>query len=232
MDQQHLEQLTRDQLIEKIIGLQTRLEERGRWPQTINRPRQLFVEGMDDFALFLALLNRMGLDDVQIQIYEGKARLPIFLRTLLVLPGFDERVTSIGIVRDADSNPQDTFKSIQDALKQAKLPVPTRPQTPTDGDKRISVLILPDAHLTGELETLLLRAVAADPVMPCIDLYFDCVAQRVAPLPGNVVDKARVHAFLASRRKPGLRFGPAARASFLNLDDPVYDPIKEFIQSL
>jgi len=231
MEQQHLERLTKTQLIERIIELQTRLEERGRWPQTITRSKQLLVEGQDDFAFFLALLEKMDVHDVQIQVYRGKKNLSGFLSTLTKLSGFEEKVTSIGVVRDANSDPQNTFYSIQNALRKAGLPVPNQPQIPMDNGKHVNVLILPDADSTGELETLMLRAVDNDPVMPCINRYFECVEKQIASLPNNM-NKARLQAFLASKHNPSLRSGEAAHRSYLNLDSPIYDHVKRFIQSL
>lgn len=232
MERQQLEQLTKTQLIEQIIELQTRLEERGSWPQTLHEPKQVLVEGLDDFAFFLALVNKMNVHDLQIQVYDGKSKLLRFLNTLTKLSGFNEIVRSIAIVRDADMNPQDTFYSVQNALKKVHLPVPESPQTPVDDNKRVTVLILPDAKSPGELETLLLRAVADDPVMPCIGEYFACMKRQKILVPDTMMEKAQLYTFLASRKRPRLQIGTASRASYLHLESPVYDHVKEFIRLL
>jgi hypothetical protein len=232
MDRQQLEWLTNTQLIERIIELQTRLEERGRWPQTLHKPKQLLVEGPDDFAFFLALLDNMGVQDVQIQVYGGKSKLLRFLNTLTKVSGFHEIARSIAIARDADMNPQDSFYSVQNALKKVHLPIPESPQTPVDDHKRVTVLILPDTHSPGELETLLLQAVIDDPVMPCIGEYFACMQHQKIELPATMMEKARLYVFLASRKDPGLQIGTASRASYLHLESPVYDHVKEFIRLL
>ena len=46
-------------------------------------------------------------------------------------------------------------------------------------------------------------------------------------------DKARAHAFLASRAKDqNLRVGEAAEAGHWQLDSPVFDPLKSFLLAL
>jgi hypothetical protein len=232
MERQQLEQFTKAQLIEQIIELQTRLEERGRWPQTLHKPKQLLVEGPNDFAFFLALLDNMDVHDIQIQVYKGKSKLLRFLKTLTKVSGFYEIVSSIAIVRDADLNPQDAFYSVQNVLRKVRLPIPESPQNPVGDDKRVIVLILPDAHSPGELETLLLRAVIDNPVMPCIDEYFACMQRHKIELPTTMMEKARLYAFLASKKEPGLQIGTASQASYLHLESSVYDHVKEFIRIL
>jgi hypothetical protein len=50
------------------------------------------------------------------------------------------------------------------------------------------------------LEDLCLASVAADPVMPCLDRYMDCIASTVEELPRNP-SKSKFLAFMASRPK-------------------------------
>lgn len=82
------------------------------------------------------------------------------------------------------------------------------------------------------LEDLCLAAVADDPAMNCVDEYFKCLdvlgsAQKEIALP-----KARLHAFLASRERPGLRLGEAAEKNDIPLDSPVFDKVKSFLREL
>jgi hypothetical protein len=81
------------------------------------------------------------------------------------------------------------------------------------------------------LETLLLETVADDPVMPCLEAYFECVEQHTGSQPGNRF-KARVQAFLASRSRPGLLLGQAASAGYWRLESRVLDHVKHFLRTL
>ncbi|MCC6446839.1 MAG: hypothetical protein IT210_25730 [Armatimonadetes bacterium] len=80
------------------------------------------------------------------------------------------------------------------------------------------------------LETLCLRAVADDPVMPCIERYFECIQEK-ASLPANLA-KARVHSFLSSRPKPDLLVGQAAWSGYWPWDSPAFDPLRRFLANL
>jgi hypothetical protein len=200
-------------------------------PRQIIEAKQLVVEGRDTEAFFAAFLNHIGITGVQIQDFGGIAELPVFLELLCNTPGFRAQVTSLGIVRDAETNAKAAFQSICGALDGAGLPVPARPLVPVGHSPRVGILILPDATTPGMLETVLLRAVADDPAMECVDQYFRCVEQQTGSRPGNM-PKAQLQAFLASRPRPGLLTGYAARAGYLCLDSSAYGHVRQFLQAL
>ena len=45
----------------------------------------------------------------------------------------------------------------------------------------------------------------------------------------NNLSKARVQAFLSSRIEPGKRLGEAAEAGYWPFNNPVFNPIKDFL---
>jgi hypothetical protein len=200
-------------------------------PKGIARPKQLVVEGRDAEGFFQALLNHMGLTDVQTQDFGGISELRGFLKALRNMPGFLAQVTSLGIVRDAETNAAAAFQSVCSALSGANLAVPAQVMVPVGHSPQVSVLILPDAATPGMLETICFQAVGHDPVIECVEQYFECVEQRMGSRPGNV-DKARVQAFLASRPKPSLRLREAAHAGYWPWDSPTFDHVKQFLLAL
>jgi hypothetical protein len=137
----------------------------------------------------------------------------------------------MGIVRDAEQNAGDAFKSVCGALEKAGLPIPSQPLISTQGQPKVCVFILPDEKSSGMIETLLLRAVSDEPVFECVNEYLDCIEQVTGLVP-RPVDKARFLAFLASRPDIKPLTGYAARAGYLKFESPVYDHLKEFISSL
>ena len=199
-------------------------------PTKITESKQLVVEGRDAEVFFYALLSDMRMTDVQIQNFGGVSELRGFLKALRNMPDFAQ-VVSLGIVRDAVTNAAAAFQSVCSALSGANLPIPEQIMMPAGGPLRVSVLILPDGKTPGMLETICLQSVQGDPVMECIELYFECVQQRMSALPGNI-PKAKVQAFLASRSTPGLRLGEAAHAKYWPWDSPVFDHVREFVQGL
>ncbi len=201
-------------------------------PRVIQSPKQLLVEGRDAEAFFHPFLESMGVSGVQIQNYGGIDELAPFLKQFVLSPQYRHLpVVSIGIIRDAERNPQDAFRSVCSALRGAGLPVPSKPLALAAGLPQTCVYILPDEESQGMIETLLLRAVSDDPAFECVDEYLECVVQAtgVEPRPR---DKARFLTFLASRPNIKPLTGYAARAGYLNFSSPAYDRLKEFIRSL
>ena len=196
----------------------------------IKAPTQLVVEGRDAEVFFSALLEHMQAHNVQVQDFGGTSELAGFLKALRITPGFSTRVSSLGIIRDAETGAPAAFQSVQSALTAAQLPVPSAPNQPTGDNPRVSIFILPDNRGPGMLETLCLAAVTGDPVMPCVETYLECVQQYAAAPPRNLA-KAKVQAFLASRDRPG-QLREAARRGYWPWDDPTFALVKQFLQAL
>ena len=199
--------------------------------QIISRSKLLLVEGENERRFFVALLGRLELSDgLQVLNYGGKTQLRPFLSTLHLAPGYSD-LTALGVTRDADESFASAFQSICSSLGNAGLGVPDQTRVLTSGKPSVSVFVLPNCSSPGMLETLNLSAVQDDPAMLCVERYFQCLEES-ASIPSKNPDKARAHAFLASRTKPELRVGEAAEAGYWQLDSPVYDPLKSFLLAL
>ena len=61
--------------------------------------------------------------------------------------------------------------------------------------------------------------------------YLSCIEQMAGRVPDNLA-KARVHAWLASQEKAGLRLGEAAEKGYWPWKSPAFDSIKQFINDL
>ncbi|MFQ5793994.1 MAG: DUF3226 domain-containing protein [Candidatus Bipolaricaulia bacterium] len=153
-----------------------------------------------------------------------------YLETLIITSGFDD-VTSLGIVRDAEEDATTAFRSVCGSLGRARLSVPKQPMVVAGSNPKVSVFILPDCSNSGMLETLCLQTISNDPIMSCIDQYFQCVQNQTGDSPGNL-PKAKVHAFLASRPTPGLLLGQASHAGYWAWENPIFDDIKQFLKTL
>jgi hypothetical protein len=199
----------------------------------IAAPKQLVVEGIDAVVFFRALLREIGLANIQVQNFGGVDELRGFLKGLQRQDGFAQMVVSLGIARDAERDPTSAFQSVCSALRGAGLTDPSQIETFEGSDPKVGVLILPDAKTPGMLETLCLRAVDDDPVMPCVDEYFNCVDQRLPSAESpRILEKARVQVFLASRREPVSPSRWAAHRGYWPWDDPVFNHVKQFLSSL
>jgi hypothetical protein len=196
----------------------------------ITKPNVLVVEGREEVFFFGALINHLGLQNIQIVEMEGKTRLKDRLEALTSLSGFTD-VISLGVVRDANANPGAASQSVHDALQAANLPAPERPLVPTGHSPRVTVMILPEEGTPGMLEDLCLRAMAPDPAMLCVEQYLQCLQQHGLSLPHNT-SKAKVQAFLASRPEAGKRLGEAAQAGYWPWDDATFEQVKNFLQQI
>jgi len=197
---------------------------------SITNPRLLVVEGKDECLFFQALLTKLKLPNIQIISYDGKAKLRDFIGALIVTPGYSD-VTILGISRDADENPQTAYQSVMDALRRYNLALPEKPLMIAGDKPRIIVMILPDENTQGMLEDLCLRTVKNDNSMKCVDAFFNCLCAKHIPLPRNM-SKAKVHAFLASRREADKRLGEAAQAGYWQFGSQSLKQAKDFLRSI
>ena len=198
--------------------------------EPITGPKVLIVEGEDEKRLFSELIAYLNLPDIEIRDIGGKTKFRRNIRALAITSGFD-MVASVGVIRDADDNPAGAFQSVCDALQDAGLARPTEPLQPVGDSPRITVMILPDGETSGMLEDLCLESVEEDPAMRCVDEYFKCLQERLEGLPRNL-SKAKVHAFLASRERPGLRLGEAAQKRYWPWEHPAFEQVKRFLSIL
>jgi hypothetical protein len=201
-----------------------------RTPQALSKPKLLIGEGKEEVDFFTAFLTHLNITDVQVEQYGGKQELPSYLKTLVVRPDYPN-VVSLGITRDADNSAQSAFQSVCSSLNRASLPVPSKPGEIVGDSPQVSIMILPDGQNSGMLEDLFLTAIETDPVLPCVDEYFDCVYRTSGRKPNNMA-KARVHTWLASQLEPDKRLGEAAKAGYLPWDSPGFDSLKQFLEAL
>lgn len=196
----------------------------------IEWPKALLVEGNDPRNFFEALIKYLECRDVQIHNFGGIDELPAFLRGFTGATGYSS-VTSLGIVRDAEGDANGAWQSVRSALENAKMPVPEHVGQRSVGKPSINVFILPGHNQPGMLETLLNQTFANAPVDECIDTFFQCVegiSQKQIQRP----DKARAHAYLATRPEPHVSVGVAAMKGYWNLAHSVFGPLRSFLTEL
>jgi hypothetical protein len=176
-------------------------------PEPISKAKILLVEGKDEVCLFTELLKVLNLaNDIQIIEAKGKDRFANELINITLRSGFRQLVTSIGIIRDADNDPQGAFKSVCSALHRAELVEPSVPLVPKAGHPQVVVMIVPNADSCGMIENVCLDSVSDDPAMDCVEQFFQCLQEQDRILAENDIPKARVRAFLVSREWCELAF--------------------------
>ncbi len=195
----------------------------------IDQPVILIVEGDDDKNFFEALARHLGIPGVQVLSANGKDNVRPFIAAVSKAPGFS-KTRALGVIRDADSNPNGAFQSVCNALA-AVLPSPQAPLEVVAGAPAVSVLILPGVGRPGAIEDLCLAAVSDDPAMPCVGAYFHCLDDHGVSLPDDL-SKAKVQAFLASRPRSSVHLGIAAQQGLLPLDAGAVREARQFLSDL
>ena len=197
---------------------------------TIEHSKILVVEGNDDEYLFRALLSHIRLYGVQIVNARGKDNIRRSIAVIRQSPDFGA-VSSLGVVRDADTNAASAFQSVRDALVSVGLSAPTEPLTPAAGDPTTVALILPYGENSGTIEDVCLASVADDEAMPCVDEYMRCISEQ-STQQSSSPSKAKAQAFLSSRARPGLLLGQAANRGYWNFDHSAFNPLKDLLRML
>lgn len=200
-------------------------------PRGIEEPIQLLVEGKDQKNFFETFIGHLRCQGIQVQDFGGVDELGRFLPVFVNSPGFST-VSSLGIVRDAERDGASAFRSVRSALGKAGLCVPDAPDRRSSGSPAVTAHILPGGGAAGMLETLLCRSFESEPVKGCIDDFFACVDGLPNSGPAVRRDKARAHAYLATRPEPQVSVGVAAQKRYWDLDHRAFAGIRAFLQSL
>lgn len=226
----------KDAISDKPVGLRHPMicphcsEKIDKEPLTISGPKLLIVEGEDDRGFFSALFRDLDMHDVQVAPVGGKTKIKPNLMAITKDQNF-AKISSLGIIRDADSHPQGAFQSVRDALIAAGLPGPKRPLNFVKGPPRVGIMILPSLKQQGALEDTCLQSIADDPAAHCIKEFFDCIRLQGLPVTREL-SKAKVRVFLSSRDDPTLTLGTAAQKGYWPLGNMAFENIRRFLLNL
>lgn len=167
-------------------------------PIKIDSDRLLLCEGKTTLLVLGPLCRSFEIQGFQPINFGSKDDFRSFLEDIKVLPGFADRVRSIAVVRDAETDPDATFRSARDSLLAAGLPAPEAPGSLTVNQPRVGLFLVPDNASPGMIETLCMRSIASDPAVECVEQFFACIETRLRDGPSNM-HKAQAQAFLATR---------------------------------
>lgn len=203
----------------------------------------LLVEGPEDVQFFGAFLSYLEKAHVQVSAVGGKGEFRRVLQTLRLARNFDG-LRNLGVLRDADDNPQGAMHSLWSAVEAANLPEPRKVGSQA-GHEWISVYVdvVPGPEQPGCFETALWEMLSA-PERDCIGSYLECMSNLRQV---RHIDKSRLYAYLAAgpdakdhdngdsvprRAKAGLRLGEAAKKGVWNWESPALGRVKELLEVL
>src|SRR3990172_1880533 len=87
-------------------------------------PKLVIGEGAEDWGFFKALLQHLGIRDVDVEHYKGRHGLRPYLKALPSRPGF-EQLVSLGVTRDSNGSSESALTSVKDALAASPLLAPS-----------------------------------------------------------------------------------------------------------
>lgn len=179
----------------------------------------LLVEGIDDEHVVEHICHRSGqIPGFRTTRKNGIDPLLASIKNEARKPG----LSSLGIVIDADDNVIDRWKAVSGRLPNGvKIPDAPEPTgTIINGFPRIGIWLMPDNTSPGELEDFIKQMIPPnDPIWPMSETYIDNIPQKDRIFTDGKVLRAKVHAWLATRKEPR-RMGAAIGAHDLNIDVP------------
>jgi hypothetical protein len=188
------------------------------------------VEGREDQAFICSLVEDLSLEGFHVHNMNGKDKWHTYLRTVSELIEFQERVRSICLVKDSDSDPEACWRSCRDGLTRAGLATPSKPWRVSDSKetRRSAVLILPKDQ-AGELEDLVLRACDSDR-LECIDGYFQCL--QASPHGTEATAKGRLQVYIGGLNKHVPDLGSAMHAKLIDPNHEDFSDVRDILTRL
>ena len=186
----------------------------------------LLVEGRDDSRVVRSVCDLAGLaHGFDIQSKDGIDNL---LRSIVAhLQQPDVRV--LGIVADANDDPNGRWQGIRGQLSRAGIVAPENLSvggTVIEGEVRVGVWLMPDNRTPGELEDFVRHMIRADdPIWPRAESYIDDIPAADRRFASTKLTRAKLHAWLAAQERPR-PMGLAIRAGVL---DPAQPDVEAFV---
>ena len=205
-----------------------------RYRSSLEKDVVLLVEGRDEMNLFEAF-KRGCLDDdgesIQVLPVGGKDQFKKQFAVIKSDAPTRPSLRSIGVIRDADENAQSSFQSVCNGIRSVGYEPPVAHGEFSNAVPSIGVFIVPDGSGRGAIETLCRQSVQDTDAAICVDDYLTCLSDRHA-LQSRNSDKTFTHAYLAAMQNPTARVGEGALQGVWNFRSPVFESLRQFIQTL
>ena len=199
-------------------------------PEPFTKTRLLVVEGKDEEVFFKELLKYLDFPDiVDIRGSNGKDKFKGLMQAFTITSGF-KNIEKIAVIRDADNNADDAFKSVTDTLKKIQLNTPKKRGEFSSEIPSVGVFIMPDNSSKGMLEDICLETVKEHEVMKCVEHFIVCT-QNLNEKPKNI-SKAKVQAFLAAKPRIANSIGLGAQKGYWNFNSEIFRPLINFLNQL
>jgi hypothetical protein len=197
--------------------------------------RMLLVEGRDDLFVMTSLFEARSVPEV-FAVKEAGGIDKLIESLPVRLKG--SNLERLAVVVDADDRIDATWDRIRAAVNKARMgdlpaqPVATGTTVELSSGIRFGAWVMPDNRIQGMLETFLAYLIpATDVLLPVVDTFLDRIPASQRLFSDAHHPKARMHTWLAVQKEPGLPFGTAITATFLDPHSTAVGPFLSWIGS-
>lgn len=195
----------------------------------------LLVEGRDDRHVVLHICQRRAYESPCIS---DKNDVDQLLASISAEMKVSDR-KAVGILVDANDNPIARWTSIKNRLLKVGITIPEAPDPngtiieDTEDLPRVGIWMMPDNVSQGYLEHFVEKMIPADdPVWPLSQKYIEGIPEEHRRFKERHNQKAKIHAWLAAREKPGLFMGQAIGAKELHTSGELVIKFTSWLQEL
>lgn len=202
-------------------------------------PDVLLVEGRDEYHAINHMRQRLtqsfdSIPEFKIETKGGIEPLLDSIEWQVKAPG----LRSLGILVDANDDPEGRWKAVTGRLRRAGAEPPGAPELSgaviegTPRIPRIGVWMMPDNSSPGQLEDFIAAMIPdGDPIWPRSRSYVDDIPETHRKFKPPKTLRAQVHAWLAAREDPR-QIGQAITAGDLDVDAEVCRRFADWLRNL
>ena len=199
-------------------------------------PRLLLVEGPSDQRVIRNLRKcfrgGQSIPEFQIKVTGDIDTLLSTIESEIDVSGRE----ALGILPDANDTPEHRWNEVAERVRRARPDVeagsPAREGTIIAGRPRIGVWLWPDNQTPGELEDFVAKMIPGDdPIWPLAQRYIDGIPERDRKFAEKKTMRAKVHAWLATRKTPGF-IGSEIGQGDMRTDGPLVVQFTDWLRKL
>ena len=204
----------------------------------------IFCEGRDEQEFLIHYLNSAALsyehgfsDDFQVIDFGGNSELKQKLAILQNMEGFNS-ISSLLIIRDAETDATAACREIQQALINNNLSVPKAPHLWEGQALKVGFVLFPTCSnelKNGTLEDLCLTILSdpcANGTLEEIDLFLNQLEHRRQKTFSRIF-KTKLHTYFSVHNNyVSLKIGEAAAAGAFDWNNIALEPLKDFLQEI
>ena len=201
----------------------------------------LLVEGEDDQHVVRHLCDKRDLDLEFCCLVSGErgGKDPLLDAIPIVLKQGWRR--AVGVLMDADDDIDARWQDVKGRLHDTPIALAANPQpggvfVPGDPDAHMKpsfgVWLMPDNERSGEIEDFVIQLLRQDdPVWPLAERFIDHIPQEHREFQLQKENRAKLHAWLATRRRP-MKMGAAIGAGSLDATAPAARALAQWLTAL